>query len=631
MSPSHSESDNASVRLSQIPNPFTGSAVGSVWDSQGVDEPSIHSTVFEHLLDTVAASCAGVKDRCVILYGNAGSGKTHLMRRLRLRLQMPDAGCKAAFSWIRMQTSPAMMWRHLRRQIVNDLCSEDFGGRRQIDELLSDNHSKIDGVKSRSLATILEHLAHRRNQRDARAWLAGERLPDAALTALGLPIDEGDEEAFEDESWRLIKELASFLSPIPLVLCLDQLESLQSQPGDDAGLFAIGRILTSLNDEIGNRVVIGCAQTGLIRDLEKTVPEHVKDRYRTEFLPPLKIEEARAVVRVRLQTVPQIERLRPKGASDLWPVDPERLAKLVHPREGVTARKVLFESEQMFREAQGLTREAVATDDFLDAEYSTREATAGKKLLERSEESTEVLSDGIPRLLRLRNFHVRRDPKVRGVDHIAEPSAGRPVLVVMANEPPRGGLWQKLDRVGKAWDAGTHDLVVFRDALHPLSTNATNTKERLRHLEQRGARILTPSIEALAALDAMRSLLGDADSGDLAAGGDSIAPGTVEDWIRRRIPDVLAQTLDGITGGAQPETTGQRGPVAADLRDDELLRDLVDCISEHKVAALDEVARILLREAKEIEACVLANPDTFGLLGGNRKVVFEKIPLKTGA
>jgi hypothetical protein len=62
-----------------------------------------------------------------------------------------------------------------------------------------------------------------------------------------------------------------------------------------------------------------------------------------------------------------------------------------------------------------------------------------------------------------------------------------------------------------------------------------------------------------------------------------------------------------------------------------LLRDLVDCISEHKVAAIDEVAGILLREAKEIEACVLANPDTFGLLGGNRKVVFEKIPLKTGA
>ncbi len=198
MSPSHSESDNGSIRLSQIPNPFTGSAVGSVWDSEGVDEPSIHSTVFEHLRDMVAASCNGVKDRCVILYGNAGSGKTHLMRRLRLRLQTPDAGCRAAFSWIRMQTSPAMMWRHLRRQIVNDLCSEDFGGRRQIDELLAENHSKIDGVKSRSLATVLEHLAHRRNQRDARAWLAGERLPDAALAALGLPVDEGDEEAFED-------------------------------------------------------------------------------------------------------------------------------------------------------------------------------------------------------------------------------------------------------------------------------------------------------------------------------------------------------------------------------------------------------------------------------------------------
>jgi hypothetical protein len=634
MSPSHSESDNASVRLSQIPNPFTGSAVGSVWDSQGVDEPSIHSTVFEHLLDTVAASCAGVKDRCVILYGNAGSGKTHLMRRLRLRLQTPlGTGCKAAFSWIRMQTSPTMIWRHLRRQVVNDLCTEDFGGHRQIDELLIDKHSRIDSVKSRSLATVLEHLAHRRHQRDARAWLAGERLPDTALAVLGVPTDEGDEEAFEDECWRMVKELAEFFSPTPLVLCLDQLESLQSQPGDRAGLFAIGKMLADLNDQITNRVVIGCAQTGLIGELDRALPEYSKDRYRVESLPPLNIEQARAVVRVRLHTAPQIERLRPAGAPDLWPVDPDRLVQLVHPREGVTARKVLFECEQMFREAQGLTREVVSTDSFLDAEYAIRMTTAGKRLVGRPEESTEVLSDGIPRLLHLRNFHVHRDAKLRGVDHIASPPEGRPTMVVVANEPAKGGLWQKLERVEKSWDAGTHRLVVFRDALHPLSVTATKTRDRLRSLEQRGARVLSPSIEALAALDAMRGLLGDADSGDLAAGGDSLAPATVEDWIRRHMPDVLAQTLDGITGVAQPQTrneAGGPGEVAADLPGAELLRDLIDCISEHKVAPIDELAGILGRAAKEIEVCVMANPDAFGLLGGDRKVVFEKIPFETG-
>ena len=632
MPPSHFGPDNGSIGLSQIPNPFTGSAVGSVWDSQGVDEPSIHSTVFEHLLNLVAGSCAGVKDRCVILYGNAGSGKTHLMRRLRLRLQMPvTGGCVAAFSWIRMQTSPAMMWRHLRRQMVNDLCTEDFGGRRQIDELLIDRHSKIDNVRSRSLATVLEHLAHRRNQRDARAWLAGERLPDAALAALGLPTDDGDEEAFEDECWRIVRELADFLSPTPLVLCLDQLESLQNQPGDRAGLFAIGKLLADIHDQIRNRVVIGCAQTGLVGELDKALPEYFKDRYRVESLPPLNIEQAQAVVRVRLRTAPQLEQLRPKSASDLWPVDPDRLVKLVHPREGVTARKVLFECEQMFREAQGVMREVVSVDSFLDAEYAARVAAAGKRLVGRPEESTEVLSDGIPRLLNLRNFGASRDAGLRGVDHIATPPEGRPAMVVVANEPSRGGLWQKLDRVGNAWDAGTHGLVVFRDALHPLSANAASTKERLRKLEQRGARVITPSIEALAALDAMRSLLGDADSGDLAVGGDSVAPATVEDWIRRHMPHVVAQTLDEITGGAAPQTPGKVGEEAVAPAGGELLRDLIDCISEHKVAPIDELAGILGREAKEIEACVMANPDAFGLLGGDRKVVFEKIPFETGA
>src|SRR5260370_35340227 len=112
MSPSHSGGSPPFW----LPNPFTDSAVGSVWEPESADVPGIHADVFADLLEMVARRRSGLRDRCALLDGKAGSGQTHLIRRLLLSLQDMNRP-PSVFSWIRMQTSPARMWRHLRRTL----------------------------------------------------------------------------------------------------------------------------------------------------------------------------------------------------------------------------------------------------------------------------------------------------------------------------------------------------------------------------------------------------------------------------------------------------------------------------------------------------------------------------------
>ena len=57
------------------------------------------------------------------------------------------------------------------------------------------------------------------------------------------------------------------------------------------------------------------------------------------------------------------------------------------------------------------------------------------------------------------------------------------------------------------------------------------------------------SAEALAALAAVRSLLADADSGDLSHNGETVTRKSVEQWLSTRMPAPLADLVDQLKGG----------------------------------------------------------------------------------
>jgi hypothetical protein len=517
-----------------------------------------------------------------------------------------------------MQTSALMMWRHLRRALLHDLFQPGSSGNRQIEYLTSNAVANLDRIENRNLVLVLEHLASKTRQRDARAWLIGDRLPDAVLESLGIAPNDSEEESLEDESRRIVRDIAALLKPIPLVLCLDQLEALQTYPGDKMGLFAIGNLMAALHDEAPNIVVVGCVQSGLLGELTATLGEAARHRYRELHLLPLNSAQIRELVVARLNTRPEIAAARPEGAPEFWPVDIARIEKLSALPEGATARKVIFECDKMFRTLQGRSSEQPTYGSFLQEQFEARFAGAQRELTDARAATTSgaILSDGLPRLWHLRGCRVRREGLPRWMDHLAEPAGQRSAGIVIANDPPHS-LWRKLDKIKQESVPIAQRLVILRDVLNPLT--AKGSKERLRELEKSGASILSISREALAALEAMRRLLAEAESGDLALGGDSVPTATVEDWMRRQLPDTLESLAQAVFGVKESSATTN-----------ELLRDLASLVAERKIAAVSEAAKLLNRGTQEIQDCVRDNPEVFGLAGGAEPVVFERVPLEAG-
>ncbi len=429
---------------------------------------------------------------------------------------------------------------------------------------------------------------------------------------MGLGQSEADEDALEDEARQIFEELAQFIAPTPFVLCLDQLEALQAYPGDKAGLFTMAKLLASLYN-LAEAVVIGAVQAGVIDELDASVSQAERDRYRPLALYPLKEHEVQALVRTRLATQPEIAARRPEGASEFWPIDMAGFASLSKSPEGLTPRRVLFECDRMFRRAQNLPLVDIPLDQFLRREFESRLSKAAAEIA--AETSSDILSDGLPRLLHVRGRPVVRQGLPRWLDHEVRPAQGPTIGVALANSRPQT-LWRTLDKILDAWDPAERRLVLLRDALHPLGPAATRTRQRLQQLEERGARRLAPSREALVALDALRRLLAAAEAGDLSWQGASPPVTAVEEWIRHNLPGALCQLLDELLAGRPHHPLSHR---------------LADYLGEEKDASLTAAAAALETTPEEVARCARENHYQFGLLLGPEPVVFEKIPPAPGA
>ena len=62
-----------------------------------------------------------------------------------------------------------------------------------------------------------------------------------------------------------------------------------------------------------------------------------------------------------------------------------------------------------------------------------------------------------------------------------------------------------------------------------------------------------PPVDALAALDAVRELLSDAKSGDLAYQGDTISPQTVEEWLAAHLWKAYATSPKKFSGSRRTD------------------------------------------------------------------------------
>jgi hypothetical protein len=634
-----------------ISNPFQGSVLTDARHDPESDVEAINAVAFAACIKALNQAREGRQSTSVLLNGVPGSGKTHLLARLRVHLEeriRRDPKALAIFVYVRLDTTPRRLWRHLREQLVEDL-SRELDGRSCLERLL-DLHlqtlaaaQNVSGgsrrppegdadeiaecldqtAKDRNLATVLTHLLLDRHRLEARAWLRGDSLPESILDRLGVATSDSDaDEDPEARARRTVLALCRLGSRHPFVFCFDQVEALEIEGDKRTGFGAFGRMGAALHDHADHLVLISCIQTTHRNDLMDYVHGADRDRlFKTASeLKPLNLDQARALVRQRLEAVPELSALRRNRASPLWPMRDEDIQAVI-PKDGCPARILIAHCRDLYERARGASPSTESPREFLERSWAER---YDKHLQQGTATDADgILHTALPEALGLSGAQWRAaDPPVRDVE-IGLASEGRRLNISLCNHGNMTSLAGRLRRLRDA--AGPRlppsSLVLIRHPTLPLPKTARRTQEYLEELSRQGARFLQPSEEAFAALAVLRELLAETQAGDLHCRGETLSPDTARRWLSEHLGPELRQLVDDLLGA----TPSAPDP---DLR---LHQALLEAIEARAIATLADLAAELGGSEDRVAQCVRRFPEQFRLLEGVPPVVYRYVPEEVGA
>ena len=125
-----------------------------------------------------------------------------------------------------------------------------------------------------------------------------------------------------------------------------------------------------------------------------------------------------------------------------------------------------------------------------------------------------------------------------GVDLIAGQAA--------APDVPGIAMTKGVRRIVTGHNAQGRSYIIQDDRV-PLTKAAKVARQSLEELQSLGVIVSQPSQQVLAGLDALRDLLSDAKSGDLAFHGENVLARPTEAWLAEHLPDDLRQFVEQLT------------------------------------------------------------------------------------
>lgn len=636
-------------------NPFRNWIVGNPWDGVEGDVADIGSSASATCLKAIEITAQEHRTTSVLLYGEPGSGKTHLIRRVRAHLaaKRRAEGCKPIFVYIRLSTSANMIWRHIRRCLADDLLRPIDTDGSQLHGLLMRRLARpgsrgrlLDAWKQEvsaggpwnedafalALETILSnihpaelekleifdhldaedelpwalrqallHMAHRRYGDLTGAWLRGDSLPEEHLKRLGIPADEDNDGDAEDRAKRTVLSLARFAGPgSPIVLCLDQLEALDT----DTGFQSLARAVSTLHDETKNLVLVSCIQTSWRDILMRFNSDYARIAESEAHLPLLTRDQAARLLQSRRAA---IEGPDLTGVSPLWPFDEADLVHVFDKAGLASARTILSKASERFDQ---MGQPVPPPLDLAVTEWRRRLDGASRTVADADVD--EVLDHGLRSLVSVKGPPWSVRAGFGDIEFRLHGPAGE-AEISLCNRRNMTSLAARLRRL-KAFqdDHPQAQLILLRDPRLAIGKHAKKARTYLDGLTGAGARLIHPSLEALAALEALRHLLADAKSGDLTA----IEPDTVSEWLVRHLPGPLESLLEEIAGNA----------AAAPPQDASKREDLLELIEQRCVIAAADAARELHMSTEEILGLLADAPDLAGLLGGPPPILYRLVP-----
>ncbi|MEZ5354984.1 MAG: ATP-binding protein [Bryobacteraceae bacterium] len=603
------------VRIPFQANPFASAALESAWTGLGVDVGSINDDAFLRIRGEIRQLELGAKG-AVLVTGPPGSGKTHLLGRLRNRLDLNrrEGVADTVFLYVRCNASGATLWRHLRMTIAADLLKPVEGARSRADLLLAEPGNRLDRVEAMHLAAgrVLRALAAGRHRRVAGAWLRGEALRAEDLESLGVEGDLDDADVSREmEAAQAVHALLEFIAPTPTVLCFDQVEGLERYTGDNTGYHALGRAVSELHARHQHLFFLSCVVSEFEPRLEDAMLRADWDRFRQDQiqLRPIDLAMAHELVKARLDAAPGLASLRQAHPGEpLWPLSDADLEPLFATTGACLPRALLQHGKALFASLMGeapssaprRTNEEVLREEYENNLRRARQSSAGRP-------GEKKVAEGLPWLLggSGAKFNGPR-PDIDSWAQLAFRGPRGHTAAVFCFE---GGnaFTNRLKKVNQAWDSNAARLILVCDpSIRPGAKGA----QLLAGLEQRGAVRVTPLPEAVAALQAIRDMVTAARAGELANDGDPIGEEEVTRWALDNLPPQLEQFRDQLfeTSPADP-----------------LLAGLSELVYRERVISAEQAALRISHSLEEVARCALSHPMQFGVLEGPPLVLFQPV------
>lgn len=612
-----------------IPNPFDSDVVARPDQQRIIDVPEINSRAFDACRESLDTVYRSRESRSVLLHGPAGSGKTHVLARFRRWLLLGEA--KLLYQLppvlvnVRMETAPSRVWRYLQRRVAEQLLEPESSGASALEQILTGfAHQQGAGSLAQAFENrpvehltldaqrVLEHYLTGRHRKLCRSWLKGESMHAADLDELRVSqmvIDNLDDDVGEATARDFLLGLHAIAAPRVLIYCFDQLEALLLGAGS-GGYNSFGNLAASLVDETHNALLISSILITYLPELQK-LPTSLYQRLTksTADLLLLTPDQGLRIVTARLDDQPELAPYRPHGG-----VTPLSEAELrgAFPAVGWAARKLIHHAREQFEQWRGASPEPpVPTDQFLALRLE--KLRAASDAWNSPAQSHAILEDGLAKLAFVHPFSCR--PSARpGVQFEAGGAGDEALLLALLHEASPNGLAHRLKRIASQVPVAERArLRLIRDPRLPISTTAKVTRHLLQEFEAQGARMVHPSAEAVAALDAVQLLLSRSKSEDLNHAGESVAFETVRQWLAANLPPALDDLADQLRDGsaAVPEA-------------------LLELLGREKILTVDDAAARLGSESAQVLNDARSCPDQVALLAGPPAVLFRLVAEETG-
>lgn len=653
--------------LAPIPNPFLLDRVDSPWQESFYDVPDINRTASTRCQESIEAIQKGNQSRGLILHGEPGSGKTHLLQRLRLSTQKDP---RTWFIYVPPFPGPGRFWRHLLECFFYDICQRSKlpdvlgkglpgeatkeegpgqGPLTQIEEALTRHLMNKPLASTQELARwwvdickkdhpgealfrrlqrtfdyltvqfrldpdvmkVLRHYLTWHQRSCAYAYLLGRDLPDDDLALLGVKqsLDE------ETRAREAVLTFCRLTGPIfTIILAFDQIEGLQLTLEDLDGLRAFANNVVDLMGQCPNLLILSAVQTYFLDTLKKSMHVAYYDRIAQDesILTTLTRESAKRLIEFRLNNQKEIVDLQQQDAKrgQLWPFTWEVIDQIVPP-EGLPARDLIRRARHRFDE---LKKEIKTPPP-----RSVGEAISQhwNELFEKQLQQPEVrlnegvYEDGLLRLLQTKppkGWRVHRGWE-RDI-HVLLEGQNEKMGISVSNSENMTSLARHLGRLQTMISSGKVNRLIFlRDARLPIKPTATVTQQRLQDLVQKGMQVLRPPAEAYAALNVLRELWNKAAENDLIIGDSSMSMGQLKSWLVEKTPRSLQELIDvcqGVTISAL----------------DQLIDKLIETLKGQWMVLLKDAAQKMAVPETELAQLVIEKPEVAGLLAGPPMVLF---------